>query len=153
MMKLKILFVLIPMCILGSSAKNQVPTETPKVNVLQELKDDTRELKESTEELKKSTPTNPPKPEVVYLIKKIYVPVKDNRKVLLTLEGEEYLIDPVVHKEYFLVNADSIQKAKSDQEIERAMYSNDTFSGAIIQEANERINLWQKVKSFFKRKN
>lgn len=153
MMKLKILFVLIPMCILGSAAKNQIPPDTPKENLLQELKADTRELKESTEELKKVTPVEPPKPKVVYLIKKIYVPRESKKKILLSMDGGEYLIDPVVHKGYFLIDVDSIQNAIAEQEIEKAMYSNDTFSHAMIEEANERINLWQKVKSFFKRKN
>lgn len=147
------MFMLFPLVFLSGKANNQTPPSSPKENILQELKLDTRELKESTEELKKVTPVEPPKPKVIYLIKKIYVPRESKKKILLSMDGGEYLIDPVVHKEYFLIDLDSLQNAIAEQEIEKAMYSNDTFSGAVIQEADNRIKLWQKVKSFFKRKN
>lgn len=80
------------------------------------------------------------------------VPAEDH-KSLLTIGGEQYEVEPLEYKGYNIFNVDSIQNAIAEQEIEKAMYSNDTFSHAMIEEANERINLWQKVKSFFKRKN
>lgn len=156
MMKLKILFVLIPMCILGGAAKNQVPPDAPKENILQELKNDSRELKEATEDLKKVTPPQEPKPRIIYKVKKVYVikevPPEDH-KVLLTIGGNQYEVDPVFYKGYDLIDVDSIQNAIVEAEIEDAMYRNDSLSQVMLEEANDHINLWQKVKLFFKRKN
>lgn len=94
------------------------------------------------------------KPKVI--IKKVTVikevPAEDH-KSLLTIGGEQYEVEPLEYKGYNIFNVDSIQQAIVEQEAEEAMYRNDTLTQAIIEEANERINLWQKVKSIFKRKN
>lgn len=132
------------------SSKAQVPPDSPKVDIEKKFDaqlDRVEDKVSKAEQVKIST-----KPKIIYLVRKVYVPREDKKKVLLTLDGGEYLIDPVIHKEYLMVDVDSIQKAMADQEIEQAMYSNDTLSQVMIEEANERISLWKKVKSFFKRK-
>lgn len=141
-----------------SAEAQQPPVLSPNPNIEKQFDAQLNRVEEKVsraEQVKVST-----KPKVIYKIRKVYVVkevLPEEHKVLLNIGGNQYEADPTIYKGYILIDVDSIQKAIVEQDIEEAMYTNDTLSQVMIEEANGEINKWkefkQKVKTFFKRKN